>query len=170
MPAKWQRVAISIPKGYGPEEREAIAEEIVDFIRERVQKKNLDKNNKPLPGYSEAYVKSLAFKIAGKSKGDVNLTQSGDTLGALALLSHTSGKLLIGYENGTDENAIADGNIRGTYGKSKPAGPRRDFLGLAKEDLKQILSRFEIDDDTAAAKAGRGAGDTADVHGDEDDE
>jgi phage gpG-like protein len=142
MSTKWQRFTVEIPKKIGPGDREVLADEIMDYIRDRVTKKNLDKKNDPLPGYSDAYAKSLNFKIAGKSKSDVNLTLSGDMLGALTLLSHSPGKLLIGFENGSNENAKADGNIRGTYGKSKPVGPKRDFLGLTREDLDRILTKF----------------------------
>jgi hypothetical protein len=142
MSTKWQRFTVEIPRNIKPDAREMLADEIMDFIRDRVTGKNLDKRNKPLPEYSKEYAKSLEFKIAGKSKDDVNLTLSGDMLGALTLLDHRSGKLTIGFENGTPENAKADGNIRGTYGKSKPVGPKRDFLGLTQSDLERILTKF----------------------------
>jgi len=165
MGAKWQRIAISIPEGYKPAERVAIAEEILDFIRDRVQNKNLDKNNRKLPGYSKSYMNSLDFKIAGKSKGDVNLTLSGDMLGAMTLLSHANGKLLLGFEKGSPENARADGNIRGTYGNSKPVAAPRDFLGLTQKDLTRILKEFPVDNDqkreanTVASKIARSLAD-----------
>lgn len=152
MPAKWQRFTVELPKGYTPAEREVIAEEIIDYIRERTQK-GLNKTNRDMPGYSPEYVKSLDFKIAGKSKDDVNLTLSGDMLGALTLLSDANGKLLIGFENGTAENAKADGNIRGTYGKPKPVGPRRDFLGITKADLMKILDEHPLDDQSSEDSA-----------------
>lgn len=141
MSAKWQRVKVTIPPEYGPTERQAIATEVVDFIVKR-SKDGLDKDNKPFKGYSESYKKSLDFKIAGKSSGDVNLTLSGDMLGALDILNHKKGELIIGYENGSEENGKADGNIRGTYGNSKSVGPKRDFLGIAKKDLKLILDKY----------------------------
>lgn len=158
MSTKWQRITLEIPRGLKPAQREVLGDEIVDFIRDRIQNKNLDKNNRPLPGYSKSYVESLEFKIAGKSKSDVNMTQSGDTLGAMTLLSHKDGKLTIGFENGSQENAIADGNIRGTYGNSKSVGPKRDFLGLTKGDLEKILSRFEPDAADLAARAKKEVG------------
>jgi len=145
MPAKWQRVKIEIPDDYGPLERQAIATEVLDFIRTRTQTKGLDKRNRSLPGYSDAYKNSLDFKIAGKSKSKVDLTLSGDMLGAMDLLSHRPGEITVGFENGSDENARADGNIRGTYGKSKPVAPARDFLGIAPGDLKKILNKYPVD-------------------------
>lgn len=146
MSTKWQKVDIPIPDGYTPAERMAIGEAIVEFIRDRVTGKNLDKRNHSLPGYSKAYVESLNFKIAGKSKRDVNFTQSGDTLAALDVLDTSDGMVRIGWENGSKENAIADGNIRGTYGHSHPIGPKRDILGITKKDLTQVLEQFPLDD------------------------
>lgn len=151
MPAKWQRFTVEIPKGYSPAEREVIGEEILDFIRERTQK-GLNKTNREFPGYSEEYEKSLNFKIAGKDRGKVDLTLSGDMLGALTILSNSNGKLILGFENGTQENAIADGNIRGTYGQAKPGAKKRDFLGITKTDLAKILDDHPLgEDDTADA-------------------
>lgn len=142
MSAKWQRVKIEIPPVYGPTERRAIAQDIVDFIVER-SKDGRDKNNRPFAGYSKEYQESLDFKIAGKSKS-VDLTLSGDMLGALDLLAHRKGEVVVGYQKGTDENGRADGNIRGTYGNSRPVGPARDFLGITKKDLKTILAKYPV--------------------------
>lgn len=144
MPAKWQRVTIEIPDEYGPLERQAIAAEVLDFIRTRTQEKSVDKNNKPFPKYSKEYLDSLDFKIGGKSK-KVDLTLSGDMLGALDLINHKKGQLLIGFQNGSEENARADGNIRGTYGKSSSTGKARDFLGISSTDLQSIIDKYPSD-------------------------
>lgn len=155
MGTKWQRFRVDIPDEYNPSEREALGDIIIEFIRDRVQNDNTDKKNRALPGYSKGYLKSLEFKIAGKSKGDVNMTLSGDTLGAMTLLSHQKGSLMIGFENGSFENAKADGNIRGTFGKNKQVAPKRDFLGLTDGDLKRILDEF-TPEDTLASSAAKG--------------
>jgi hypothetical protein len=145
MGAKWQRVKIPIDKRYKPNERRAIAREIVEKIRQRTQDRNVDKNGRPFPKYSKDYVESLDFKIAGKSRGDIDLTLSGDMLTALDLLSHKSGELMVGYENGTEENAKADGNIRGTYGSKRPnPKKKRDFLGIMKKELNEILKKYPL--------------------------
>jgi len=170
MSAKWQRVAITIPKAYGPQEREAIAIDVIDLITKRT-KKGLDKTGDTFPSYSESYKKSLDFKIA-KGGGKPNLTLSGDMLSAMELLNHASGKILIGYENGTTENAKADGNIRGTYGQSSPIkGGKyaRDFLGISKKELDAILKKYPIDNReraenvTAANREARGNAADVDV-------
>lgn len=152
MATKWQRFSIDIPEGLSASDREVLADDIIEFIRDRTQK-GLSWNNRDLPGYSDSYVHSLNFKIAGKSKDKVDLTQSGDMLGALTLIDSRDGKLTIGFENGSQENAIADGNIRGTYGHAKPVGPKRDFLGITKGDLQRILDNFTPEDATAGAAA-----------------
>lgn len=145
MSTEWQRFEIKIDPLYTAEERQAIAQDVVDYIRERTADGRGIGGKKKFAGYSESYANSLEFKIAGKSKNDVNLTQSGDMLGAMDLLQESIGKLVIGFENGSQENAIADGNIRGTYGKDHQVGPKRDFLGLTKAELSDILKNYPLD-------------------------
>lgn len=140
--APHMKFKVSIPEEYTAFERELLGDEIIDFIRERVQGKNLDKRNRPFGSYSEEYVDSLDFKIAGKDKNEVNLTLSGDMLGAMRVLEHERGSVTIGYEDGSQENAKAAGNILGTYGKDRPVGPKRDFLGLTKQDLEKIVRKI----------------------------
>lgn len=143
MAAKQRFFTVNIPKAYKPAQRVAIAAEIIDYIRKRTAR-GKDKNNSKFPGYSKDYVKSLDFKIAGKSKSNVNLKLTGDMLAAIDLLKHEPGKLKIGFEAGTEENGRAEGNILGTYGQKTSTGKKRDFLGITNEDLKKkILSKFD---------------------------
>ncbi len=124
----------------------AIGIEVLKHIRERTSD-GKNKNNGRFPGYKQEYIKSLDFKNAGKSAGKVNLRLSGDMMAAMDLLSHKPGNLNIGFENGTEENARADGNIRGTYGNPSPIpGRQRDFLGITKKDLAVILKKFPLKD------------------------
>lgn len=141
----WQKVTISIPKDYSPDERIAIGDELLEFIRNRTSK-GLDKNNKAFKGYSQSYIKSLNFKNAGKSKNKVNLRLSGDMMASMDVLSQKSGEITIGFENGTEENGKAEGNILGTYGQSSSTGKSRDFLGVTKSDLDEVLSKFPLRD------------------------
>ncbi len=149
----WQKTTIKIKKDYSPAERIAIAEDIIEQIVKRTQKMNLDKNGQPFPKYSKNYKESLDFKIAGKSGGNVNLTLSGDMLTELDLISHRAGELLIGFENGSEENAKAEGNIKGTYGqKHKIRGKKRDFLGITKTEKDNILKKYPLKDIEARKK------------------
>jgi hypothetical protein len=139
------KTVIKIPKKYKPDEREAIAYEIIEKIVERTQK-GLDKKGENFKGYSKSYMKSLDFQIAGKGKKP-DLTLSGDMLAEMKLLKHKSGEIVIGYEKGSTENAKAEGNILGTYGQSSPIrGKKRDFLGASRDEMQKILSHFPTDD------------------------
>lgn len=145
MAAKWRRVRLKIPDDYTPKEREDLAFEVLEFIRNRTDK-GKDKKNRNFKKYSEDYKNSLDFSIAGKSKGKVDLKLSGDMLDAMDLLSHKKGSILVGFENGSENNAKADGNITGSYGQ--PSGNSkhaRDFLGITKKDLKKVIKDFEDD-------------------------
>jgi hypothetical protein len=126
---------------FSPIEREAIALEVIDKIIKRT-KQGKDKNGEQFKPYSKKYERSFNFKIAGKSS-QVDLTLSGDMLDSIKILQNRPSEVVIGYEKGSQENGKADGNIRGTYGQSKPVGPARDFLGIEKADLQKIISRYE---------------------------
>lgn len=144
----WQRFKVKVPKGLSPIQREALAQEVIDFVIKR-SKDGVDKNGKAFPNYSASYVKSLDFKIAGKSKGKVNLTLSEEMLQSLSLISHKPGEVLIGYDKSNAElNGKVEGNVLGTYGQSSPIkGKARDFMGIAKKDLESILDKVASKDD-----------------------
>jgi hypothetical protein len=144
MAAKWQRFKVDLTGlGLDEDQRAEVADLVIERIVERtVQGK--DKDNRPWSGsaalYSDSYKDSLDFKIGGKSPSKVDLQLSGDMLAALSVLDKTKRSVTIGFENGTEENAKADGNIRGTYGQSKPIpGKARDFLGITKTELAKII-------------------------------
>jgi hypothetical protein len=138
---KWQRFTIDL-SNFDESERDAIAIEVIDRIKRRTQS-GLDKNGDTFAPYSKAYRESLEFKIAGKT-AQVDLTLSEDMLDSLQILENKSnGKVVIGYQQGSAENGKADGNIRGTYGRSAPVAPGRDFLGISSNELESITSKYE---------------------------
>lgn len=139
----WMRTKIEVDDDLGPLQRRAVAQEIIDFIVER-SKNGRDKDGRPFPGYSKSYKESKEFEIAGKSS-KVNLTLSGEMLNSIKLLSHRRGELLIGFENGTEQNAKAEGNITGSYGKPRPVPSKaRDFLGISQSRLERIQGRYNL--------------------------
>jgi len=139
MSAKHQYIDLPLPKTLTKSERLTVADLVIERIVERT-KEGLDKRGNPFPDYSKEYVRSLDFRNAGKSEGDINLTLSGDMLAALELLKVESSKIRIGFQNGSEENARADGNIRGTYGKSRGSKKKaRDFLGIDRDELRNII-------------------------------
>jgi hypothetical protein len=140
---KWQKTTVSVPTDWDPEERHFFGDMLVEYVRQRTEK-GKGPGGASFPSYSKEYADSLDFKIAGKSKSKVDLTLSGDMLGAMDVLSTKRGKITYGFENGTEENAKADGNIRGTYGQSKPNSKKaRKFLPLTKAELQNLMSQFE---------------------------
>ena len=133
MATKHQKIRVPLPEPItDPDKREEIADLVIERIVERTDQ-GKDKEGKSFTKYSKAYIESLDFKIAGKSKTP-NLQLSGDMLAAIKLLKSTRNWIEIGFEKGTEENGKADGNIRGTYGKPSPVGPKRDFLGILDND------------------------------------
>jgi hypothetical protein len=139
MAAKHQKIKVELPSDLEPDQVEEVADLIVERIVERtIQGKDKDGNR--FPKYSDAYKNSFDFKVAGKS-GNVDLQLSGDMLAALQILKvQQNNKVEIGFERGSDENARADGNIRGTYGQSSPIpGKKRDFLGISDKELRKII-------------------------------
>ena len=134
-----QKFKIELPKDLKPQQRLELADLIIEHIYDRTNR-GLDKKGRRFPGYSKEYINSLDFKIASKSKSKVDLQLSGDMLAAIKILNHSSGNLTIGFDRGTDENAKAEGNILGTYGQSSPIpGKKRDFLGIEKSKLRELL-------------------------------
>jgi hypothetical protein len=145
---QWQLkpIIIDINPEYDQEQRQAIADEVIDFIVNR-SKQGLDKYNRSFPNYSKSYKDSLDFKIAGKSSS-VDLTLSGDMLDSIELLSNRKGSITIGFRPGS-ENDKAEGNIIGSYGQ--PSGnpaKSRDFLGIHPSDLSSILNKYPLSKET----------------------
>ena len=138
-----------------PKQRQAIALEVIDFIVER-SKKGYDKNGKkfiPASGYSASYANSQDFKNAGKSKGKINLTLSGEMLNSIEHLKDKAGEITIGFDKSDDElNGKAEGNILGSYGGDPNPKKARDFLGIQEKDLNKILKNYVSDDSDRTEK------------------
>ena len=133
MATKWQRFAIDVPKKFKPKDRVLVAEKVIDSILKRTLEKGKDKNNKKFVPYEKPYAKK-------KGQTAVDLVLNFKMLPALQLLQNKAGKVVVGFKNGSKQNAKADGNIRGTYGQKKPIpGKARDFLGVPTKALNAII-------------------------------
>lgn len=137
----WQKTRFEIPKELNPEQREAVARDILSRIQERAINENKGFNpdtgrEKKFPRYTADYAKKK-----GTSRSDVDLVLSGEMFSGMDLISHRSGSILIGFENGSRENAKAEGNQLGSYGKSPDKAKARPFLGLSKKDLDEIIKK-----------------------------
>lgn len=137
-----QKFTAKISTKYSEEERVALGIEIIDAIIER-SKSGKDKKNKDFKSYSKSYMKSFDFKLAGKGKKP-NLTLSGEMLNSLTVLDTADGEITIGIpEDDALNNAKAEGNITGSYGKPKgDPSKARDFMGIAAKDLKEITDKY----------------------------
>lgn len=146
--AKWRRVRINIPRELGPAERERIGIELRNRMQERAEEgMGVDASGKRSKAFPEYSAKYKDYKAStGRSTANVNLLFDGDMLAAMNLISHKPGSVLIGFENGTEENAKAEGNIIGSYGK-KSGNPAkaRNFLGLPVKEIKRIIKEYRDD-------------------------
>lgn len=166
--AKWMKVDVAIPKRFGPTERLAIAQEVIDFIVTRTRA-GKDIDGAAFPKYSQSYKGSLDFKIAGKGSR-VDLTLTGEMLDSIKLISHSSGRVTVGFDRSDSKlNGKAEGNQLGTYGSDTPNPKKaRPFLGINKDDLQKIIKRYPQDraDSVSRAKeelaAASAAGDLVD--------
>jgi hypothetical protein len=113
-----------------PAAREALAGEVIEAIRARAE---------DFGGtYSESYADSLAFKAFGKSKSDVNLTQTGAMLSSIDVIESDRDRIVIGF-NEELQSKKAHGHVTGAVGK------KRDFFRVTKAELNAIASRYEDD-------------------------
>ena len=149
MAAQLQQLTVTIPKGYDSPTRRAIAQDIIDFIVRRTrQGKGKDGQSFPGSTYSKEYRESLEFRIAGKGS-TVDLTLTGEMLNSIEIITTTATSITIGFRAGSEMNAKADGNIRGTYGQSTPkTSNSRPFLELSSSELNLILERYPLNTTT----------------------
>lgn len=132
--------------------REGVGQAIIDEIRERTQRKRIDRNGKAFRKYSKAYSESLEFKAAGKAKGEPNLTLTGDMLGLMDIVDQGRDFITIGFPD-RDDQLKAHGHILG----SSP-GPRvrRDFFGLPSKSYDAIAGDFTLPTTERAEEVDRG--------------
>lgn len=138
----WQKIRIDVPEDIGPSEREAMGAEMVALMVSKakdgigVRYEGDRARPKNFPAYTERYEKF-------KGQKNVDLTLSGEMLEALNVLSHKKGSILIGFENGSEENDKAEGNITGSYGRSPNPRKARNFLGLTASEIKAIVRDYK---------------------------
>lgn len=134
----WMKVRLEIPENLTPAQREEFgylaAVAMADKARQGIGVRENGEyfRNKAFPRYTKEYAKR-------KGQSNVDLTLSGEMLDDLTLLSHRSGSVLIGFENGTESNDKAEGNITGSYGRSPNPRKARNFLGLTRSEIKEIV-------------------------------
>jgi hypothetical protein len=126
--------------------RQLIGQEILDTIVRRTQN-NRAWDGKQFKSYSDEYAESLDFQAAGKSKGDPNLTLTGDMLGLMDVIEESKATITIGWTS-AEEAEKAHGHITGNV------GVKRDFFGLNESEVKAIREKFEDQIREATADTG----------------
>ena len=124
--------------------KEAIGGAIIERIRNRTENGNgmsFGASGRGTPvklkaPYSKEYADSLDFKAAGKSRGKVNMTLTGDMLGLMDVTKIEGNSITIGW-NDTEESAKAHGHSTGGGNL-----PRRPFFGVSKSELQEIKKEF----------------------------
>lgn len=119
---------------------EAFAQALIDRMVERTQE-GRDVNGKLFPKYSNSYAQSLAFKVFGKSKGNVNMTLTGDMLASIEP-DIDQGKIKLSV-TGSDNILKAFAHMTGYKGHPVLEGkPKREFFGVSDADLEKIKRKF----------------------------
>lgn len=123
--------------------KEAIGGAIIERIRERTksgQGMSFDSGGRGRPvklksPYSKAYADSLDFKAFGKSRGNVNMTLTGDMLGLMDVIQIDGNKITIGWDDPTENPKAYNHSVGDTV-------PRRPFFGVSKKELQEIKKEF----------------------------
>lgn len=136
------QTTFQVPISLDYQQRKDLAELIIQEIQSRTSD-GINEKDKAFPDYSKEYINSLDYKIAGKD-GTVNLQLSGDMMASIKLITHTPGRITIGFEEGDPNAEKAEGNILGTYGQPKPIkGKARPFLDLPDYILQKLIDQVD---------------------------
>jgi hypothetical protein len=142
--AKKQILIIDIPETIDPVDYKNIGQDVINFIQKRAIEENTGFNpdtgrNKRFPKYSPKYA---AMKGVGLS--DVDLVMSSDMFNAMDVtkVMPRARRIEIGFTD-EEQNAKAEGNQLGSYGREPNPKKARPFMGLTKADLNRILDKYK---------------------------
>ena len=134
----WIRTKIAVPKSLTVTQRRELAINIILYIQDR-SIEGRDRFEEKFPKYTKGYA-----ELKGVSRGEVDLTDTGDMLTSLTLLDNSKGSITIGFPRSDKElNGKAEGNILGSYGGEPDRGKARDFLGIDETILEAFISAEE---------------------------
>jgi len=112
--------------------RLAIAQRVLDYIRERTED-GKDVRGNPLSGpYSKDYQESTVFKLLGKSANDINMTLTGNMLSSMDVLGDGASTFVIGFGDQLQRDKAYNHNVGGTV-------PARKFFGIRQGDLRDLV-------------------------------
>lgn len=138
--AEQQKATIKIPNDdFTASQRREIADAVVEFIKDRTQsgegvrKRGQGFSARDFPDYEKDYRKR-------KGQSLVDLVFSGEMLDQLKVVkSNTRGEIEIGYRSNGKINGKVEGNRIGSYGGSPNPRKARDFIGITRDDLEELL-------------------------------
>lgn len=139
MAAKHQYFDLPIPKGMPADVADDFADDVIEFIKRRSES-GKDKDGNKFVKYTPDYASKK-----GVARNAVDLTLSGDMLASIDKLEQKRNRIRIGFEKGSEENAKAEGNILGSYGRTPNPAKARDFLGISERDYRRILKKYDGD-------------------------
>lgn len=124
-----------------------IAQATIDYIKARVIDENKGIGGVKLKApYTKTYQDSLDFQAAGKSASDINMTLSGDMLGAMDVMADAGPLVLIGIDDDA-QSAKAYGHQTGFKGhpnEAKLKKYKREFFGITDAEFKNnVLPQFQ---------------------------
>lgn len=125
---------ITIPSGLSEAARNELGLRIVTEVRART-KRGVDANGRAFKGYSKEYDKT----------GTVNLSQTGDMLAELDIISIGSDSILIGYDTSHELAEQVEGNTLGTFGQQTSTGKGRNFIGLPDKVVNRLATELSQD-------------------------
>lgn len=140
--AEHQFVRIKIPKGYDPSDFKDIGQDIITLIRDRcdegvgVKRSGRSFRTYDFPDYTPEYQRKTG-------KRNVDLKLSEDMLSSIRVLEAEDDAVIIGFKEGSKENAKAEGNQIGSYGRKPDPKKARRFLGITKEELDAVLAVYD---------------------------
>ena len=115
-----------------------IGQDIAQYIRNR-SAENKGIGGKALRSpYSKEYAASLEFKVAGKSRTDVNMRLTGDMLESIETLDFDGSVLTVGIEG--EQAPKAHGHMTGKNGQAPKM--KREFFGITKKEFEEIVSNY----------------------------
>ena len=121
--------------------KQAIGQFLIDRMLERVDSGKGIGGVKLKSPYSKEYSKSLEFKAAGKSRGKVNMSLTGDMLASIDLLSTDGNKIKIGIEDDSLGSPPCRAALDGrSSGEDLPRGNHRPPAGPCRY-LRRSQSR-----------------------------
>jgi hypothetical protein len=140
--AEDQTFTFKLPRGYSEDDLPDIADDVIQFIKDRCAVGFGVRSGKvyQFPGYNPDYQKNVK---GGQAR--VDLLLSGEMLDAIEVLSIDGREVTIGF-NDEEQNAKAEGNQLGSYGRAPNPRKARKFLGLTVEEREAILAAYDRDE------------------------